>query len=344
MMLRFAMAMVMSCVACSSTAHAQSWARDLFPERTHDFGVVPRAARAEHEFTFTNTLDTEIRLRSIRTSCGCTSPVIVTKVVKPGEKGVVLAKFNSRSYLGKRRATLTLTVDKPRFAEIQLRISGYVRKDVVLDPGQIDFGKINLGQARQKKVQVRYAGRKQWEIGNIKSSNPNVQTEVTEISRHSGSVHYELTVRLNENASVGYLNDELVLETNDRLSNVRMMVTGRVEAALTVNPASIFMGVVSPGQEVTKKLLVRADRPFSVTKVGCDDDCFRFEWSSEAKKMHLIPVKFTAGSSARSVSQEIAIETDLDDGSTAICVISATVQEGLAQETRGEADGESNEQ
>ena len=74
-----------------------------------------------------------------------------------------------------------------------------------------------------------------------------------------------------------------------------MLVEGRVLAGITVSPAALFMGVVQPGQKVTKQLVVKGKRPFRVLSISCDDKSFVFDISADktAKPVHLIPVTFT---------------------------------------------------
>jgi multiple sugar transport system permease protein len=62
-----------------------------------------------------------------------------------------------------------------------------------------------------------------------------------------------------------------------------LAVTGRVVAALTVSPQSLFLGILKPGETVTKQLVVRAKQPFHVIKIGCDkDERFSFKTPSDA--------------------------------------------------------------
>ena len=125
----------------------------------------------------------------------------------------------------------------------------------------------------------------------------------------------------------GFFNDQLVLVTNDRkATHVPLRVEGNVVPGLTVSPASLFLGILKPGDQVKKTLVVRGKKPFKITKVACKDGCFEFKPSQESKQMHLIPVVFTAPEPGK-VAQTIQIETDLGGGSVAVCMATATVQE-----------------
>jgi hypothetical protein len=97
---------------------------------------------------------------------------------------------------------------------------------------------------------------------------------------------------------------------------------------LTVSPNSLFLGVLKPGEAVSKQLVVRGKEPFKVLSIKCDDDGFAFKTPGEDKKtLHFIPVTYTAGEEPGKVAQEIEIETDLGAGAVTSCVASATVRE-----------------
>ena len=128
-----------------------------------------------------------------------------------------------------------------------------------------------------------------------------------------GQVSYALQVHLDENAPAGYLDDHLMLVTNDANgTQIPVLVEGRVMPGITVSPTALFMGVVQPGQKVTKQLVVKGKKPFRVLGIDCDDKSFQFDTSKEesAKELHLIPVTFTAGADAGKVAKTIKIETD----------------------------------
>ncbi|MEX1041855.1 MAG: DUF1573 domain-containing protein [Pirellulaceae bacterium] len=321
---------------CTSLAPAQEWASKMFKVRTHDFGAVARGAVSTYDFEIQNIYEEEIHIAGVRTSCGCTTPSITKQTLKTWEKGAIHAKFNTDSFLGHKSATITVTIDKPYYAEVQLSVRGNIRGDVVLEPGIVQFGSVEQGEAASAKVRVNYAGNSSWAITDIRSHEPHLGVEMREISRGGGRVGYELTVSLKENAPVGLIQTNLSVVANDgRSQSVAIPVEGKVNSAISVSPASLPLGDVKPGQAVEKKLIVRANRPFRVTGIQCKHDGFSFgELSSEPKKLHFIPVTFTADDKSGMVVQKILIETDLAPGAngeaTATVVVTAPTSEQTA--------------
>lgn len=305
---------------------AQDWARKLFRTTSHDFGTVARGAKAEFEFPVENTFKQEVHLANVRSSCGCTTLEITKPRLKTGEKGAILARYNTKSFLGQRNATITVTIDEPYFAEVQLLVTGYIRSDVVLHPGSLDFGDVQLGTSAEKRLSIDYAGRDDWKIVDVRSTNSHFAAVLSERQRTQDRITYDLDVRLKEDAPAGYIHEQLLLVTSDQnRAQIPFLVTGRVVSAITVSPAALSMGVVAPGDKISKQLVVRASRPFRITAVQCADECFSFKTTSEAQRIHLIPVTFTADKPGR-ISQEIQIETDLAPDAPATCIVTATVK------------------
>lgn len=315
-MMRHAAAVLLILGLSCSTGFGQEWATKMFEATEHDFGTVARGAKTEFEFVLSNIYVEDVHIASVRSSCGCTSVSIKNPLLKTYQQGAVVAKFNSHLFYGRKGATITVTIDQPFYAEVQLHVTGYIRSDVVFHPGSVQFASVKQGSPAESRVAINYAGRPDWQILEVRSANPHLSGEVVETNRGNGQVGYELLVHLDSKAPAGYLQDHLVLVTNDRNSTqVPVPVEAKVEAGITVSPSSLFMGVVQPGQKVTKPLVIRAAKPFRILSVTCDDANFEFDTSGETepKAIHLIPVTFMAGADAGKISKMIRIETDLGE-------------------------------
>ncbi len=82
---------------------------------------------------------------------------------------------------------------------------------------------------------------------------------------------------------------------------------------LTVSPSSLMLGILQPGQKVTKQIVLKGKQPFRVTAIECDAPGFSFPSISEAKTVHLIPVTFVAGKDPVKLTEKIIIRTDLEE-------------------------------
>ncbi len=313
-----------------SAAPGQEWARKMFKDKTsHDFGNVARGAKTQHRFKFENMYVEPLHVVGVRSSCGCTSAEVTKHDLKTWETGEVVATFNTNAFLGNHSATVTVTFDKPFFAEVQLQVAGNIRGDVTLQPGVVELGTIDAGQPVEKKISVtRGAGNSGWQIVDVRSANTNFEVEVIETHRSSVQVAYDLLVRLKPTSPPGYVKDQLFLMTNDANSTqIAVDVEGRVESNLTVTPSSLLFGTIAPGQTVQKNIMIgdRSKRQFKVLEIVCDD-CFTFKLPTEARDRHMIPITFTAGKEPGKLAKEIKILTDLGKNVVAHVKCQATIE------------------
>ena len=86
----------------------------------------------------------------------------------------------------------------------------------------------------------------------------------------------------------------------------------QVQPDISVSPASLFLGVLQPGESVTKQIVVRGQKPFRITSIRSDCQCLKATTpkSAEAKSLYLIPITFTAGVKTGKITQTVHIETD----------------------------------
>jgi len=323
------LALTLSILVLAAPTQAAEWAEKMFPVRSHDFGTVARAAKAEFYFPVKNIYAEPVHILAVRASCGCTTPTVTKETIERNETGYIIATFNTDRFLGSRRATIKVTLDRPQPARVELTIEGFVRRDVVIDPGVVRFGEVASGQAEAQAVNVAYAGRDDWQLMQVESSAGYLQTLIEEKRRQGGRVDYRLTVRLSDHAPAGYIQEELVLLTNDRNSTSRripLKVEGRVVPHLSVQPRSLYLGDLVVGEPVTKKLIVRGRIPFKVLAVKMGDRVLDVEASKEAKPLHVLSVTFTPEQPGP-LENDLVIETDLTGQSQATCRAVAQVRQ-----------------
>jgi len=314
----------------AATASATEWAQKMFAVNQHDFGSVARGAKTEIEFTFRNIYLQDVRVVSVRSSCGCTSSRIKgdQRVFKTHETGVIVAHVNSDKFRGRKGATLTVTFDGPGRGEAQLQVRVFIRDDFVFRPGSAQFGSVPHGTAFLQRVQVSSPGSSSLRIVDVRSANPYLSGKVVERERNRGGTSYELQVRLDGNTPPGYFHDHLILVTNDRqYPQVPVLVEGCVRQTISISPASLLFGSLEPGEKASKQLVVQGAEPFLIKRFVAGEG-FQFGNSNgqTPKRLHVIPVTFTAGAQPGKVTRAIHIETDLEN-TTGRLFAQATVTE-----------------
>ena len=291
---------------------AKQWADDLFETKSHSFGSVGRGVKAEFEFKLTNPFMEEIEIASASTSCGCTSVEIKKRVLKTYESGTIRAKLNTHLFLGKKGATITVNFSRPQRASVRLRVDGTIYNDLIVSPSSADLGTVDHGTPAQKTVSVRYAGRQGLQIVDVKTENPHLKAKIVPV-RGVAQGSYELLVRLDAEAPSGYIRDSLLLvTTNSQLRQIPIMVEARVVPDVTLTPSTLFLGVLKPGETVTKNIVVRGRQPFVIKSIRADREGVVFGATGEtARLIHVVPVTVVAGEEAGALVHRVTIETDV---------------------------------
>ena len=314
----------------SSAAPAQEWATKMFPETSHNFGTVVRGSKVEFHFKFKNPYTETVHAVSVNSSCHCTEPKIGIAEAKTGETGDIVATLNTQAFSGHRAATVTVTFDKPFYAEVQLNVWADIRSDIAVEPGMVELGTVDQGQGAERRITVTRYGRSDWQITDVRSVNTNLEVEVSDPRRGGDQVVLRPDGAAEEAISrPGYIRDQLILMTNDSAAaQFPIDVEGSVNAELNVSPQVLALGTVAAGATVQKPLIINsAHKPFTVSGVHCSDDAFSFKTGSDRPaKVQIVTVTFTAPAKAGKIARKIHIDTDAGPGLTLDVLAQATVK------------------
>lgn len=99
-----------------------------FKETQMDFGSIDEGTLVKHEFEFTNSGKSDLIIRKIRASCGCTTVAPNVTALKPGEKSSISASFRTSGYTGRQSKTITVITNDPKQSTMILRLTGTVKK------------------------------------------------------------------------------------------------------------------------------------------------------------------------------------------------------------------------
>lgn len=317
---------VAALLACSPVAHSADGSDQMFPVKSHDFGTVAVASKTEFAFPIVNTTGSEMHIREVRTSCGCTTPTLSSNYIPAGGQGSLIARFNTPTFRGKKGATLTVVIDKPIYSEVLLKVNGYIRSDMVFHPGSVEFGSVNQGESKSDSTKIFYAGRSDWQVVEVRANQPWLVPAFTQVERGGGKATYELTVQVREDAPEGFFQDEVIVHTNDRsMPRVPLHVSGNVVTALTVSPQSIALGSVKPGQELTQRLVLKGREPFAIKTIECEGWNVQFDNDDSEKKVHIVNLTLKPNSAQGTQRASLVIMTSGDQPMTAKAILTADV-------------------
>lgn len=103
--------------------------RISFDTEKINFGTMPQNKKTEFEYTLTNTGSSDLMIRKVRASCGCTAVEPETNIIAPGKSAKIKAVFNSSGKSGSQRYTITVISNDPKRYKKILWLEGNVIKD-----------------------------------------------------------------------------------------------------------------------------------------------------------------------------------------------------------------------
>jgi hypothetical protein len=306
------------------------WRASVFPERAFDFGTVARGSHVRHAFPVINRTNAEIRIAHWRTKCGCTDVRIGARVIPPGTQTTVEATIDTTKFHGFKASGLTLVLDRPAFDEIDLNMTCFIRSDIALSPGQLDFGTVRLsGKLPSTALTLAYAGgRSGWEIVDMKTQSALVKAVARELDRSAdGQVRWTITATLQSGLTTGFFKDEITVITNDSpRQTIPITVVANVQGALSVAPSIINFGPVQSGRSITKVARVRSSAPFAITKMtSSQTELTAVEQAAGSMPDHTVNITLQAPATTGPYHAVVTIETDLKDEPPAQVKTFATV-------------------
>jgi hypothetical protein len=302
----------------SARAQASGWIASVFPERSHNFGNVARGSQVRHSFPVVNRSNFEVHIASWKPKCGCTDVKVGAKVIPPGTQTTIEATIDTTRFHGKKDSGLTLVIDRPDYVEVDLNLSCFIRDDVMLNPGQIDFGTVRRSDKLPSAVlTLTYNGaRPGWEIAEMKTQSAKVKAVAERLNRSAGGpVQWTVSATLQPSITNGSFKDEITLITNDAPpQTIPISVVANVQGAVSVTPSIINFGPIRAGQSVTKVVHVRSASAFSLTNLKADRAEVRaVEPQAGALPTHTLNVTIQAPAVPGPFYGIVTIESDLKD-------------------------------
>ena len=134
-----------------------------FESQEINFGKIDEGKPVNLAFTFKNTGNSILYIKSIRPSCGCTVIQLKKKKYKPGENGTIPVKFISNGFGGRKiMKSIGVTSNDDKNPYIRLKIIGQVTLKnfarIEVSPSSIDFKIIPLGKQKSKKLLIKNTG------------------------------------------------------------------------------------------------------------------------------------------------------------------------------------------
>jgi len=93
------------------------------------FGKIKQGDKVEHTYVLTNSGKSDLLIRKVKASCGCTAVQPEKKVIAPGESVNIKTVFNSAGKVGNQNKTVTIITNDPKKSKLILWVKGEVIKN-----------------------------------------------------------------------------------------------------------------------------------------------------------------------------------------------------------------------
>ncbi len=92
------------------------------------FGTIKEGEKVEHDYVLTNSGKSDLYIRKVKASCGCTAVQPEKNVITPGESVHIKTVFNSAGKVGSQNKTVTIITNDPKKSNMILWVKGEVVK------------------------------------------------------------------------------------------------------------------------------------------------------------------------------------------------------------------------
>jgi hypothetical protein len=304
-----------------AAAQTKAWAYKMFAnDLVHDFGVVPRGAQLKYTFKMTNIWKVPLDITDIRVGCNCTTVKESTKSLQPGESGTLNVTMDTTRFSGEKTVAIHLTVGPEWVDTATLTVHFNARADVVLNPGEIDFGVIHHGQSPTKFIDVEYAGSLPWAVSTVSKEHDAPFELKAETLPNRASKGYRIFATIKADARAGSFKQVVTLITNDPANpTFTFNVLGNIQATLNVAPSAIDLAGVKVGESQTRKVVVSGSRPFHILGIDGQGDGVAAVPEPREGSTQIVDVTFSPAK-AGELKKQLVIRTDLDNETVTVTV------------------------
>jgi len=97
-----------------------------FVSTSHNFDTVYQFTVVSHKYVFANTGKTDLIIRKVKASCGCTVSQAGANIIKPGESSYIEVKFDIGGRKGMEKKTIAVVSNDPEKSTVILRFNAIV--------------------------------------------------------------------------------------------------------------------------------------------------------------------------------------------------------------------------
>jgi hypothetical protein len=226
-------------------AKNQKLPRVKIAEPSFKFGAMQRGTTMSHEFEIQNVGEVPLLLKAGATSCKCTLSEVGEAPVPPGGSTKVKLQWSAKSDNGPFRQTATITTNDPLQSSIELSVDGSIMSASGVEPADIAFDKIAVGDSKSAEVYVMAMLQDDLKVSDPVFSDATLRDKFVariepvdpkDLPNKSARRGMRVTVTLQPGLPVGRFHQWLSLRTNlTQAESLEIPISGQVVGDINVH-------------------------------------------------------------------------------------------------------------
>lgn len=234
-----------------------------------DFGQARTGEVLEKEFVLENRGNETLKIRDIKTSCGCTAPDNASMTIPAGERKTLKIVLDLKDKTGPQNQYVTLSTNDPERRSFSLKLSGEAVPDIVVSPRTLNLMQKTPDARHQGEILLTSTRGEPFQVKKVTANRDRVTAEV--IPGEDG-MSARILVTPRPQKGQGHFTDVLEIDTsNPAVQQVRVLVMWQISTGISVAPGQVNLVLSDKKQVLDRYLMVRGypglKAPLTVTGV-----------------------------------------------------------------------------
>lgn len=261
-----------------------------------DMGVISNAEPTTKELKVRNTGKRDLKITTIKTTCGCTLGTFNRNSKRPGydENAVIPPGGEMPMYVTVNpfrvpgfysHKTLTIYSSDVVNPTLEVQVYAHIDPEFILEPDSLDFGTIEYGSSATKEVRIRQAGTKPLKLEKVETPSPRGRRDLRDTVKKEdepfavalqdvpenewkepGHREWKVAVTLSPNLPLGVFQNQFYIYSDaKRVSKFYYTMKADVKTFFRVEPALIRVrDKVTAGQEKIATATILSEQPFEL--------------------------------------------------------------------------------
>ncbi|MFB0566356.1 MAG: DUF1573 domain-containing protein [Candidatus Aminicenantaceae bacterium] len=204
-----------------SYAFGEEASKIKFEEESFNFGNIKQGKVLTHIFIFWNEGNETLKIKNVRSSCGCTAALVSKKKIDPGKKGELKVVFNTKGYQGNVSKYVYVDSNDPKQPVKKLFIEAEIdvppQPKITLDKYSLDVGLLLEGENIKARTKIMNSGELELRV-NCSHKNAMFYSEGKKISfplKIPSGKSVEIEIEIPSQKRKGLVREYVLIKSND---------------------------------------------------------------------------------------------------------------------------------